>query len=228
MHWRGCSGEPNRLERSYHSGATDDIGFMVELLQQRFPGGPISAIGFSLGANALLKYLGEQGSHCALKSAVAVCPPLVLQVGANKLNKGIGRGYQRFLIGLMREQIDAKNALYPNLNLPEVDDSNDNFWKIDNTYTAPVHGFKDVHDYYTQCSARQYLKNISAPTHIIYAIDDPFFTKEVIPTEAELSKSVTLELPKHGGHVGFISGSVPFKPTYWLDGRIVEVLRGLG
>ena len=228
MHWRGCSGEPNRLARSYHSGETGDIALMVNLLQERYPSVPISAVGFSLGANALLKYLGEQGPQCPLKSAIAACPPLVLQVGANKLNKGFARGYQRFLIGLMRKQIDAKNTRYPELNLPVVDDSIDNFWKIDDTFTAPTHGFDDVHDYYKKCSARQFLKNIAKPTHIIYALDDPFFTDEVIPTEAELSANVTLELPSRGGHVGFIKGNIPFKPRYWLDSRIVEVLEGRG
>ncbi|MEE9333159.1 MAG: hydrolase [Granulosicoccaceae bacterium] len=228
MHFRGCSGEPNRLARSYHSGETGDIGFMVNLLKERFPGVPISAAGFSLGANALLKYLGEQDLRCPFQSAIAVCPPLVLHVGANKLNKGIARGYQRFLIGLMRDQIEAKRALYPELDLPILTDEDNNFWKVDNNFTAPVHGFDDVHDYYKRCSSRPYLKSIGIPTHIIYALDDPFFTVEVIPTEAELSPSVTLELPTHGGHVGFIQGKIPFKPEYWLDGRIVEVLEGLG
>ncbi len=162
------------------------------------------------------------------QSAIAVCPPLVLHVGANKLNKGIARGYQRFLIGLMRDQIEAKRALYPELDLPILTDEDNNFWKVDNNFTAPVHGFDDVHDYYKRCSSRPYLKSIGIPTHIIYALDDPFFTVEVIPTEAELSPSVTLELPTHGGHVGFIQGKIPFKPEYWLDGRIVEVLEGLG
>lgn len=224
MHWRGCSGEPNRLARSYHSGETRDIGFMVNLLKNRYPGTLISAVGFSLGANALLKYLGEQAAQSPLASAVAVCPPLVLKIGADKLNSGITRGYQRYLIGQMHKQITAKRAAYPDLKLPHLDNTVDNFWKIDNQFTAPVHGFKDVHDYYEKNSSRQFLRSVCTPTQIIYALDDPFFTPEVLPTEDELSNSVTLELANHGGHVGFIEGSVPFRPHFWLDSRIPELI----
>ncbi len=224
MHWRGCSGEPNRLARSYHSGETGDIGFMVNLLKNRYPNTAISAVGFSLGANALLKYLGEQAEQSQLASAIAVCPPLVLKVGADKLNSGITRGYQRYLIGQMHQQIAAKRVAYPDLELPKLDKTVDSFWKIDNQFTAPVHGFKDVHDYYEKNSARQFLSSVHTPTQIIYALDDPFFTPEVLPTEDELSSSVTLELASHGGHVGFIEGRVPFKPRFWLDYRIPDLL----
>ncbi len=227
MHWRGCSGEPNRMARSYHSGETGDIGFMVDLLKSRYPETPISAVGFSLGANALLKYLGEQGAQSTLSSPVAICPPLVLQNGANKLNSGITRGYQWYLIGLMHKQINAKRAAFPHLKLPIMDKSVNNFWKIDNQFTAPVHGFKDVHDYYEKNSARQFLKSIETPTQIIYALDDPFFTQDVLPNDQELSNHVILELASHGGHVGFIEGNTPFRPRFWLDSRIANLLVNL-
>lgn len=213
MHWRSCSGEPNRLARSYHSGATDDIHRMVELVKQRFPKVPINAVGYSLGANALLKYVGEQGDNCQLSGAIGVCPPLVLSVGANKLNKGITRGYQRYLIKQMCEHHEVKRERYPELGLKATTAELDNFWKFDDALTAPLHGFEDVHHYYSKCSARQYLKDIKVPTHILYAIDDPFFTRDVLPTESELSSEVTLELSKHGGHVGFIGDK---SSKYWL------------
>ncbi len=222
MHWRGCSGEPNRLARSYHSGATDDIDFLVKLVQQRFANEPVYAISYSLGANALLKYVGEQGKHCQLSGAIGVCPPLVLSVGADKLNTGITRGYQRYLLAAMREHHETKRKRYPDLGLPEASMALDNFWKFDNALTAPLHGFKDVHDYYTRCSARQYLSTIAIPTHILYALDDPFFTPEVVPQESELGASATLELSQYGGHVGFIGDT---HEHHWLAKHLCSVLK---
>ena len=221
MHWRGCSGQPNRLARSYHSGATDDIKQLIDLVHSRFPGEAVYAAAFSLGANALLKYLGEARTECRLSGAVAVCPPLVLSVGADKLNSGITKIYQRYLLTTMREHHEAKRSKFPNLKLPAATAALDNFWKFDDALTAPIHGFKDVHDYYAQCSSRQYLKDIATPTHILYALDDPFFTKAVLPEEAELSPSVTLELSQYGGHVGFIGDQ---NEPRWLDTRIADIL----
>lgn len=221
MHWRGCSGEPNRLARSYHSGATDDIQFVVDLVRKRNPEEKVHAVGFSLGANALLKYLGEQKEGCPVSSAVAVCPPLVLSIGADKMNRGLAKGYQRYLIRLMREQHELKRQKHPELNLKPASQEWKSFWQFDNELTAPIHGFADVHDYYTQCSSRQYLSTIAVPTHILYALDDPFFTPAVVPTEKELSDSVTLELSDFGGHVGFIADRTN---KNWLANHIGKVL----
>jgi len=136
MHWRGCSGEPNRLAKSYHSGATEDIHRIIELVADRYPDAPIVAAGFSLGGNALLKYLGEQGTCCKLGAAVAVCPPLVLSAGADKMNQGLARGYQRYLLGLMRTQVNAKRQRYPDLVLPEAGKDLNSFWRFDDALTA--------------------------------------------------------------------------------------------
>jgi len=221
MHWRGCSGEPNRLARSYHSGATEDIHTLVELVRKREPGVPVYAIAYSLGANALLKYLGEQQDQCQLSGAVCICPPLVLSVGADKLNTGVTRGYQNYLLKAMRVHHEAKRSRYPELQLPAADASLTNFWKFDDALTAPLNGFKGVHDYYAKCSARQFLPAIRVATHIIYALDDPFFTQAVLPDDSELSEHVELELSEHGGHVGFIGQ--PGQPD-WLSERICTVL----
>lgn len=222
MHWRGCSGEPNRLARSYHSGASDDIGWFIDYLIQRFPGQRIHALGFSLGANALLKYLGERGRESSLVSAIAVSPPLVLQVGADKLARGLSRVYQRYLLALMRAQHERKRSRYPQLNLPAATRALSDFWKFDNALTAPLHGFVDVHDYYRQCSARQYLPRIATSTHILCARDDPFFTPAILPEECELSSRTTLELSDYGGHVGFLADSHGEKR--WLDQRVTDLL----
>lgn len=204
MHWRGCSGEPNRLARSYHSGASDDIERVVGLLERRHPGCPLLALGFSLGANALLKYLGEQGNDTPLGAAVAVCPPFLLAVGATRLDSGFARVYRRHLLGPMRAQHEAKRARYPALGLPPAHDGLDSLWRFDDEITAPLHGFAGVDDYYARCSTRQFLGDIVRPTHILCARDDPFYTPEVIPEAYELSAETTLELSDHGGHVAFL------------------------
>ena len=220
MHWRGCSGEPNRLARSYHSGETGDIGYVIDLMRERYPDEPVFAVGFSLGANALLKYLGEQGESTPLSGAMAVCPPLVLSVGADKLNTGVTRGYQRYLLSMMRAQHEAKRQQYPELDLPEAGSSLDNFWKFDDVITAALHGYDGVNDYYTCCSARAYLPRIRRPTRVLYALDDPFFTPAVVPAEDELAPGTTLELSAKGGHVGFMSSL----GTRWLDKRVAAVI----
>lgn len=222
MHWRGCSGEPNRLPRSYHSGASEDIGWFLEYLADRFHAQGLFAIGYSLGANALLKYLGEPKVHRQLVAAVAISPPLVLELGASKLDTGLARGYQRYLLSLMRKQHEAKRERFPALNLPASGPELDSFWKFDDAITAPLHGYESVHDYYARCSARPFLKNISTPTHILCARDDPFFTPEILPGEDELSESTTLEVSEYGGHVGFLGNDS--RRRRWLDGHIADVL----
>jgi len=230
MHWRGCSGEPNRLARAYHSGASDDIQWFTEYLARRFSGQPIYAIGYSLGANALLKYLGEASQHTPVAAAVAISPPLVLQVGATKLSQGLARIYQSYLLALMRKHHEAKRQRYPQLNLPEAGKNLNDFWKFDDAITAPLHGFDDVHDYYDRCSARQYLSDISIPTRIICAQDDPFFTPQILPTQAQLAAKTTLEISRYGGHVGFLGHDFDHKPTgsrrigRWLDEHIARIL----
>jgi len=223
MHWRGCSGEPNRLARSYHSGATDDIHRLVELVQHRFPDTPVFAVAYSLGANALLKYLGEQNTKCQLNGAVCICPPLVLSIGADKLNSGVTRAYQKYLITPMRAHHEAKRRHYPELDLPPATSDLNNFWKFDDALTAPLHGFRDVHDYYEKCSSRQFLGAIATETLIVYALDDPFFTPAVLPSASELSPQITLELSKHGGHVGFIGDA---NDPDWLSNRICTAIEG--
>lgn len=220
MHWRGCSGEPNRLPRAYHSGASDDIGWFVDYLATRFPQNRIYALGYSLGGNALLKYLGESGTQSRLAGAMAVSPPLVLREGADKLNKGIARLYQRHLLRQMRRQHEEKRAAYPDLELMAATERLDSLWKFDDRITAPLHGFDGAMDYYQRCSARQFLPAIDTPTRILCALDDPFFTPQILPEADELSKNTTLELSQTGGHVGFLEGR-----KRWLDVHVANVLK---
>ncbi len=235
MHWRGCSGEPNRVARSYHSGATDDVQRIGELMRERYPQQKVAAVGWSLGGNALLVHLGRAGESTPFDAALSVCPPLVLSVGADKLASGFTRVYQRYLITRMRAQHELKRQTYPELDLPPAGPDLDTFWKFDDVLTAPLHGFKDVHDYYEQCSARRWLSDIRRPTHILSALDDPFFTPEILPLADEMAAGTSLEVARHGGHVGFIGargeGDLPSDTDSgsrrWLDQRVVTIIEQL-
>lgn len=226
MHFRGCSGEHNRLPRSYHSGDTGDIGFLVEHLRQRYPGVPVAAAAYSLGGNALLKYLGEADRTGQVQAAAAVSVPFVLAEGAKRLCTGFSRVYQRRLLNLLKRKIAGKfSSLDCPLDLTGLRQLND-FFSFDDKVTAPLHGFAGVDDYYTRSSSRQFLKSINVPALLVHARDDPFMTTGVIPAEDELSEYVQLELAGTGGHIGFVSGRTPGYPVYWLERRIIEFFDG--
>jgi len=227
MHHRGCSGEPNRLATSYHSGYTQDIACLVQLVTARFPNEPIACVGYSLGANALLKYLGETGADSCVDIAVAVCPPLELATCADTINTGFARVYQRYLLSLMHQQYNAKRKAYPNLELAALPPGLRSFWRFDDAVTAPLHGFKDVHHYYETCSARPYVARIKTNTHLLFALDDPFFTPSVLPANNEVPAEVVLHTPKRGGHVGFVEQYAHANYLHWLDKRLLDWLQPL-
>jgi uncharacterized protein len=233
LNFRGCSGEYNHLARSYHSGETEDIHFLYQILRQREPDTPFAAVGFSLGGNVLLKWLGEQGKKLSLFAAVAVCVPLVLSSCATKLDKGFSKIYRENLLCELKHHIQAKQRYLEKLGkhqeanrIKKLGDlsSIKSFWQYDDRVVARLHGFKNVQDYYQRSSSRQFLKSIAISTLLIQAIDDPFMTEEVLPDLEELSSSIYLEVTQGGGHVGFIAGEIPFKPDYWLEQRITEFL----
>ena len=225
MHFRGCSGEPNRLSRSYHSGETGDLNYIVTQLQKRYPKKSIAAVGFSMGGNVLLKWLGETGEKNPLVGAVAVSVPLELEKSADHINKGLPRIYQWWLLRDLRELMvrKFKKATPGSIKVEDIEQIR-TFWDYDNTITAPLHGFTDAHDYYTKSSVRQYLKKIQTPTLILHASDDPFMAKDSIADDQDLSAKLTFELSDFGGHVGFVAGT-PWKPVYWLEERIPIFLR---
>ena len=227
MHFRGCSGRPNRLPRSYHSGETGDAKIFLRWLQDTYPNSNLAAIGYSLGGNMLLKLQAELGEDTPLKAAVSVCAPLMLDNCANRLNRGVSRVYQTLLIRSLKKNITSKAKRFDLKKLINLDQQNirqlNSFWKFDDKVTAPLHGFKNAEDYYSKCSARQYLKAIKSPTLIIQTLDDPFMSADVIPDETELSTHTQLEISRYGGHVGFIHGRL-FKPEFWLEKRIPAFL----
>ncbi|MEE8216921.1 MAG: hydrolase [Acidiferrobacterales bacterium] len=226
MHFRGCSGAPNRLARGYHSGDTGDLANLVTTLRRREPHTPLTAVGYSLGGNVLLKWLGETGTAAQLQAAVAVSVPFLLGDAADRIAQGFSRVYQWKLLASMRRAIRRKLALMP-MNLGTSDLSSlHNFRLFDEHVTAPLHGFRNAEHYYACASSRRYLKHITVDTLVLHARDDPFMTEAVIPLNEELSPNVALELYRNGGHVGFVSGQWPWHAHYWLEERISAYLLG--
>lgn len=224
MHFRGCSGRPNRLPRSYHSGDTADLAYLVKTLRQREPDVMIAAVGYSLGGNVLLKWLGETSKQDLLTTAVAVSVPFLLASSADRIARGFSRVYQWKLLHSLRRKLKHKLQHMPLHVRTSNLDSLKNFRAFDDAVTAPLHGFRNVEHYYSNASSRQYLKNINVDTLILHACDDPFMTEDAIPTADELSEKAELELHPCGGHVGFVAGTWPWRADYWLDSRIVEHL----
>ena len=226
MHFRGCSGEPNRLPRGYHSGETGDLTSVVKHVEEH-SGIAVSAIvGFSLGGNVLLKWLGEAHAKETLKKAVAVSVPFRLDQCADRLDRGASKLYRNYLLNKLRGAYRRKFASMQSPLKVDVDRLR-NFRAFDDEITAPLHGFRGVDHYYRESSSRQFLQRIRTDTLLLHALDDPFMLPETVPSERELSPSVTLEISDHGGHVGFVAGAVPWRVRYWLDERIVAYLEDL-
>ena len=225
MHFRGCSGEPNLTPRAYHSGDTGDALYFLQWLEKQYPGVPKVAVGFSLGANMLLKLLGEHPQQAFLKAAVAVSPPMRLARCADSINHGFSRLYQWYLMNSMTQNLASKMATMDYQGRLRLGDKQpeqlQTFREFDDAVTAPLHGFNDADDYYQRCSSIGFLKSIATPTLILHAMDDPFMDPGVVPTDAELSDSVRCEVSEHGGHVGFMQGS-PWRPQVWLHRRIAD------
>jgi len=227
MYLRGCSGEPNRKPYRYHSGKTEDLDFVVRVIRERLPDRKLAVIGYSLGGNILLKWLGEQGKSAPLSTAVAISVPFDLNQAALNLEHGMSRIYQHHLITKLQ---DAARIQSHNHDLPwppERINELTTFRRFDNEITAPLNGFRDVDDYYTRASSKQYLRAIQVRTLLIQARDDPFLPESALPREDDLSPAVTLELSPRGGHVGFISGNNPLRPQYWQEKRVLQHLNTL-
>lgn len=229
MHFRGCGGIPNRLPRAYHCGDSEDPRWLADKLRETLPNTPIMAVGYSLGGNVLLKWLGEDGQGSPLRAAVAVSAPMDLHACSRWIDKGLSRIYQRHLLTSLKEILQQK-AADPALAaaMPALDRAEhfSSFRRFDDAFTAPLHGFRDADDYYTRASSKPLLRSIRVPTLIIHAVDDPFVCPSAIPSAAEVSASVSLDVSEKGGHVGFISGSL-WQSRYWLEQRIPAFLNSV-
>ena len=229
MHFRGASAEPNRLPRAYHSGDTGDLDQVLKALAQREPGTKKAIVGVSLGGNVLLKWLGEQGEQTLVNAAVAVSVPFQLRLVADRINQGFSGVYQAHLLRRLRRVFGRKIEKHQD-KLPfsaEQMESLRCFWTFDDTITAPLHGYSNVHTYYREASSAQYIAHIKTPTLIIHALDDPFMTPDVLNGINQCPPEVTLEVSKKGGHVGFVAGTIPGRPVYWLEKRIPEFFKEL-
>ena len=227
-HFRGCGGELNRLPRAYHSGDAAEIDWILRRLKTEFPKSNICVVAVSLGGNMFLKWLGEAGSDAAavIHRAVAVSAPVDLHAAASVLDFGHRRAiYTRRFLRSLTGKVQAKIASHRLSIDPVTVRRCSTFRAFDDLYTAPIHGFKDADDYWAKSSSKPWLKHIRVPTLLINARDDPFLPSSALPTEAEVSPSITLEFPDSGGHVGFVSGAFPGNLD-WLPRRVFEFFSG--
>lgn len=223
LHFRGCSGEPNRLRRAYHSGDSEEADWVLRRLKERAGAAPLYAAGVSLGGNVLAKWLGERGAAASavVEAAAAVSAPLDLVAGGNALGRGFGLLYTwHFLRSLKRNALERLQR-FPGLFDGEAVRRARTLHDFDNAVTAPLHGFRDADDYWKRASAKPWLASIRVPTLIVNARDDPFLPEAALPTEREVSAAVKLEFPDRGGHVGFVSGPFPGH-IEWLPERILH------
>jgi hypothetical protein len=218
MNFRSCSGEPNRLARFYHAGDTGDIAHVLDLLAARFPGVALAGIGFSLGANVLLKYLGERGTDALLRAAAAVSIPFDLAAGADKLAEtAMGRLYTlAFVRPLMRKYRQKRHLIGGEIDERRAAAAR-TFREFDEVVTARLHGFDGAADYYGRSSSGQFLPRIRVPTLLVHAADDPFVPPDAIPHDTiAANPALVAALTEQGGHVGFIAGA-PWKPEFWAE-----------
>ncbi len=216
LNFRSCGGEPNRRPEAYHSGRTDDIERALAWIAERFPGRPRTAIGFSLGGNALLNLLGRNGGGDGLAGAAAVSVPYDLAASADALDRGMGRVYgQRFLRSL-REKARDKALRFPGAVAPEAATAR-TIREFDDRLTAPIHGFRNAADYYARCSAKRFVGAVEIPMLLIHSRDDPLAPGASVPVEAlRRRRNLLLELTRHGGHLGFLARRRR-RRTRWLE-----------
>jgi len=220
LNFRSCSGELNHAPRLYHSGETDDVRFVLGTLASRTPERPLGAIGFSLGGNVLLKYLGEEGNSgrpASLAAAAAISVPYDLAAGAAHMEHGVARAYVWRLVRSLQRKVRARAAaLRDRIDVPAALAAR-TFWAFDDAATAPLHGFRDADDYYARASSRSWLPAIEVPTRLIHALDDPFLPEAAVPVPAmRANPAIDPHVSAFGGHVGFVTGP-PWAPTFWAE-----------
>jgi predicted alpha/beta-fold hydrolase len=223
--FRGCGNEPNRLLRMYHSGATEDLHAVVCHALENHPAESVDLIGFSLGGNLTLKYLGERPADLSarLRGAVAFSTPCDLACSSHELSSRANRIYMERFLRVMRAKVRMKDRMFPGqLDLTGLDRIR-NFREFDDRFTAPLHGFRDAEDYWARNSCRQFLTNIAVPTLLVNAVNDPFLGPGCYPREeAEASEHFHFEAPPTGGHVGF--PTIGNGGEYWSETRAVDFL----
>lgn len=226
--FRGCSGEMNRLPRFYHSGVTDDLHTVLTHGLHVRDYRKVALIGFSMGGNQTLKYLGENPDKVPreVAGAVAFSVPCDLAASSRQLEKMQNRAYMHYFMRGLKRKIQHKAQMFPELLDTKNLFSMRTFFPFDDKYTAPLHGFSDAMDYYSRCSSNQFLKDIQIPTLLVQAADDPFLDRHCYPVrEAGANSFLQLEIPKYGGHVGFVLQNQ--ENRYWSEERAACFLENL-
>lgn len=220
LNFRGRSGEPNRTRRLYHSGETDDLAHVLTRLRRGNPGVDLGAVGFSLGGNVLLKYMGERPDReNPLSAAACVSVPFDLAASARHLERGAGRIYASSLLRSLKRSLRRKVRLRGRAGYDlEGAEAATTLREFDEAVTAPVHGFADAAEYYRLCSSRRFLAGVGTPTLALQAEDDPFVPAASVPRAAlARNPQVRARLVERGGHVGFVAGRRPWRPEFWAE-----------
>jgi len=222
-HFRGCSGEPNRLPRSYHSGDSEHCDIVLREVRSRFPARTVFAVGVSLGGNALTKWCGEQGESAKefVSAAASVSNPLDLGISAEAILHFKNWIFNSYFMNAMGESYSRRMEQHPHLREKGFLTKPRNFPQFDEHYTAPMHGYTSSWDYYYRASSRGFIAKVRIPFLLLNAMNDPFVPASLFPNVAEMPDNITLEQPIDGGHVGFVTGPFPGKLT-WLPERLCE------
>ena len=222
-HFRGCSGQPNRLPRAYHSGDSEEIDWILRRLRQQFPHRTLYCVGISLGGNALLKWLGERetNANMAINAAASVCAPLDLTICGHHLAHGFNRIYTQHFLKTLKAHATEKLTRFPGIFDRQRMTSARNLYEFDDAVTAPLHGFRDADDYWLRASAKPLLRGVHVPTLLLNTQNDPFLPSCALPAADEVSTAVTREFLPQGGHVGLVSGSPPGRLD-WLPQRLLR------
>lgn len=225
-HFRGCSGEPNLAPRFYHSGDAQEVDWIVRRIAdqaQARGAGKLYAVGVSLGGNALLRWLGESQHHAEIvDAACAISAPLDLAGGGEALGRGFNRIYTHAFLQTLKPKCLSKLRQFPGLFDHQSLLDARTLYEFDNVVTAPLHGYRNTEDYWDRASARHVLNDITVPTLVLNARNDPFLPERYLPQSA--APCVMLDYPRHGGHVGFADGFLPGKLD-WLPRRITAFLQ---
>ncbi|MFO1205682.1 MAG: alpha/beta fold hydrolase [Burkholderiales bacterium] len=221
-HYRGCGGLQNRLPRAYHSGDTAELDWVLPRLKSRCADAPLHAVGVSLGGNVLLKWLGERGdaANPIVSGAAAVSTPMDLMASGAALERGANRIYARVFLDSLRPKVLAMLERHPGLCDRRRIERARTLREFDDAFTAPVHGFRDTDDYWTQASSKPWLPRITVPTLVLNARNDPFLPESALASAREVSSHVALEYPPEGGHVGFCTVPWPGR-IEWLPRRVL-------
>jgi predicted alpha/beta-fold hydrolase len=222
--FRGCGSAANHARRFYHSGETTDLELVMSTLGAREPAAPMLVAGVSLGANVLLKWLGEGSAATRrVRAAAAVSAPFDLEAGARKISQGFSRIYDLSFLRSLRRKALRKLSRYPDLfDAPRLNRAR-NVFEFDDAVTAPVHGFESATDYYSRSSSLGFLERITASTLLLSAENDPFLPVSVLERVRSVAASnprLSVEFVPGGGHVGFVGGPFPWRARYYAEERV--------